>query len=96
MRIIHADDVYVGDFIVLTDQKKVPGDTPNPFSQTPYIEPFGGPPLRVVFIDLPYLVVENYVPMLGLSRLHVDTRAYKIARTSSEYVRSLYGEQAFV
>ena len=84
-----ADDISVGDFIVVTKDNAYPeveyGDGFIPKTVIPL--QYSGRPVEVVAIGLPFLVIKN-VNMDASSALDtLDIRRYSVQKVQSEYIQ---------
>ena len=93
-RIRAAEDIQIGDFIVVTHTRYQL--LPGPFDPLPstgeeitpqhvmLIPPNAGTPLKVVALSLPFVMTESHHD----DRIALDTRQHVLARVSKDYAMS--------
>lgn len=84
---MHAEDIDVGDWIVILSWK--PELIPLPCGElAPFRRNGSGDPLHVTAIDLPFFIVQFYgTPPY---RMPIDTRRVNIRKVSPEYLKAFY------
>ena len=90
---LYYDDLKIGMFITILQGRisKTPYPTPNGvdfnIKEDRY---FNGKVLRVIAMDIPYVVVEFYSVNKYIKNKEFDTRVVKFGSLSTEYIKTLH------